>query len=705
MAAKTHQNDLFNELNRLLKCSADQTAQSFSNKYYKRIFKSNSWYTAELIEQIKIKNTSKERADVDTKSNEVKQIKRIAYNNYRNLLRKNKQRAKHNEFIELDKLRCSDTDKFWRRIKSKLEKKVIVEADIEQLKNEYEMLFTSKIVDDSSIKADIAEAEMKEFALETEKNIYECNITIDQVRETIKQLGNGKSVGIAGASNEMFKYCTNYNVIKAVRLLIETTFRLGTVPENSNSSIIKPLLKDPSKASDDVANTRPISISDAYCTIFGKILLKEIDKVHKNHDKQFGFKGGSSCAHATFMVTEAARISRRRGLKTYLCAIDASKAFDKVNRFILFKKLLNVSNPMLIRALMGYYSVSKAIVSNNGLDSNSFTTTIGLKQGCCLSPRLFSIYVEDIIGKIESKSQGISMIGVKADIILYADDIVLMSNSALGLQAMLKIVEEFGAENEIKFNVTKTNILIIQPKIRNCAALRKESALDSKLKFRLDGKLIPIVNKIKYLGTWLSNSLNISDHLDEKINGQAVKISQLEKIGFKYTGLSADTKAFYYKTYVRPYLFYGLDAFTFKPRDLKRLKATEGNTIKRALGLPTVLWSTELFLALNLHITKILLEKQLLGLMLRLSYNKITRKIMNGLIKLSNYQLESDSIMNRVTKIIGPVKTVRELATKCGQAIQTIKNSFEDIKKTDEAVIFVSELLKTNKRAELIELL
>ena len=161
VAAKTHQNDLFNELNRLLKCSADQTAQSFSNKYYKRIFKSNSWYTAELIEQIKIKNTSKERADVDTKSNEVKQIKRIAYNNYRNLLRKNKQRAKHNEFIELDKLRCSDTDKFWRRIKSKLEKKVIVEADIEQLKNEYEMLFTSKIVDDSSIKADIAEAEMK----------------------------------------------------------------------------------------------------------------------------------------------------------------------------------------------------------------------------------------------------------------------------------------------------------------------------------------------------------------------------------------------------------------------------------------------------------------------------------------------------------------------------------------------------------------
>lgn len=118
-------------------------------------------------------------------------------------------------------------------------------------------------------------------------------------------------------------------------------------------------------------------------------------------------------------------------MKTYLCAIDASKAFDKVNRSILFKKFLKKTNPMLTRALISYYSVSKAIVSNDGIDSTSFNTTIGVKQGCCLSPRLFAIYVEDVINKVESKSQGIKLNGLKADIILYADDIILMSNTAL----------------------------------------------------------------------------------------------------------------------------------------------------------------------------------------------------------------------------------------------------------------------------------
>ena len=86
---------------------------------------------------------------------------------------------------------------------------------------------------------------------------------------------------------------------------------------------------------------------------------------------------------------------------------------------------------MLTRALISYYSVSKAIVSNDGIDSTSFNTTIGVKQGCCLSPRLFAIYVEDVINKVESKSQGIKLNGLKADIILYADDIILMSNTAL----------------------------------------------------------------------------------------------------------------------------------------------------------------------------------------------------------------------------------------------------------------------------------
>jgi len=43
-------------------------------------------------------------------------------------------------------------------------------------------------------------------------------------------------------------------------------------------------------------------------------------------------------------------------------------------------------------------------------------------------------------------------------------------------------------------------------------------------------------------------------HITDKIKGQAIKLSQIEKLGFKMSNVSSLTKAFYYKTYIRPYL-------------------------------------------------------------------------------------------------------------------------------------------------------
>ena len=126
----------------------------------------------------------------------------------------------------------------------------------------------------------------------------------------------------------------------ALKLVFETMFKYGIVPPNSNTAIIKPLIKDQTKSYSDLNNIRPISISDTFCTLLEKILLKEIDKVHINNQKQFGFKANSSCSHPVFTLTEAIKSSKRKGYKSYICAIDASKAFDKVNRSILFAKIL-----------------------------------------------------------------------------------------------------------------------------------------------------------------------------------------------------------------------------------------------------------------------------------------------------------------------------------------------------------------------------
>ena len=98
---------------------------------------------------------------------------------------------------------------------------------------------------------------------------------------------------------------------------------------------------------------------------------------------------------------------------------------------------------------MIYYGNSTANVINEAEVSSIFKTTIGVKQGGCMSPRLFTIYVEDVIPMIVLLDFGIKIGSVSIDIILYADDLLLITDTKWKLSQMLSILTNFGQNNEI----------------------------------------------------------------------------------------------------------------------------------------------------------------------------------------------------------------------------------------------------------------
>ena len=70
-----------------------------------------------------------------------------------------------------------------------------------------------------------------------------------------------------------------------------------------------------------------------------------------------------------------------------------------------------------------------------------FTLTCGIRQGGVLSPHLFAIYIDDVVGRIELSNIGCCIKLKFVSTLLYADDIILISPSVVSLQKLLFVCE------------------------------------------------------------------------------------------------------------------------------------------------------------------------------------------------------------------------------------------------------------------------
>ena len=85
----------------------------------------------------------------------------------------------------------------------------------------------------------------------------------------------------------------------------------------------------------------------------------------------------------------------------YTCFLDASKVFNKINHFKLFRKLLDRKTPIVIvRILLFWYSKQTVCVKWGRCISDYFSISNGIRQGGILSPKLFSVYVDDLSDKL-----------------------------------------------------------------------------------------------------------------------------------------------------------------------------------------------------------------------------------------------------------------------------------------------------------------
>ena len=120
--------------------------------------------------------------------------------------------------------------------------------------------------------------------------------------------------------------------------------------------------------------------------------------------------------------------------------MDARKAFDRVNHWTLFAKLIDTQAPLLIvRVLLFWYQVQNVCIKWGNSYSHYFTICNGVREDGILSPRLFALYVDQLTDRLLSCNAGCYINDMCINHVMYADDICLLAPSASAMYVMIMV--------------------------------------------------------------------------------------------------------------------------------------------------------------------------------------------------------------------------------------------------------------------------
>ena len=228
-----------------------------------------------------------------------------------------------------------------------------------------------------------------------------------------------------------------------------------------NITHIVPIKKDKSKSINDINNLRPISISNTLAQIFERIMRMKIKSINNTHDNQFGYKNKTSCSHALFVFKETIFSFLENKQHCFAVFLDAIKAFDNLWRSGLYVKMqrgkILLSYIILLRI---YYDKLACKIKIGNKLSRLFILTRGVKQGGVMSGALFNYYINDLIEECFQSGVGAKFIEILIAIIVFCDDICLLSHNTEDMQILLNICNEYSYKWAFEFNVDKWKFMI-----------------------------------------------------------------------------------------------------------------------------------------------------------------------------------------------------------------------------------------------------
>ena len=413
---------------------------------------------------------------------------------------------------------------------------------------------------------------------------YNKPFTRKEFEFILKKLKNEKAEGSDSISNEMIK-CAPKIIIDLLFGFVNLCLAKSLIPKSWCRELINPIHKEGCK--DDPNNYRGICISSALLKIICSLLNQRIKlkcQTRKIIDKnQTGFKEKHRTSDNLLVLKNVVKkyVTIGKG-KIYTCFVDFKKAYDTVWHNGLFQKMNeNLLDGKVLDLIKDIYKKSKCAVKVNDSITEYFAYSKGVRQGCPLSPILFNIYVNDIFKIMNDNTK--STIFLKENepinVLMYADDLILLSESKEGLQRQIDKLCEYCKKWKLSINFNKTKSMVFN---------RGNRLIEAD--FYVNNLLIENVKTMKYLGfTITAKNCSFSKTLEDlslKANRAIYALNNKIKISKLPTKLALKV----FNTQIKPILLYGCEVWgpytkhDFQNWDKSKIEMTHVQFIKRVLG-------------------------------------------------------------------------------------------------------------------------
>ena len=473
-----------------------------------------------------------------------------------------------NIFTEIKKLRGKSTN-----FSSRIDNKVGVHDIANHFATTYDSLYNKITLDD---KFESVRNKVLEKVNEASLGQYH-RITEAVVAKAINLLKPRKNDSIHNISSEFYIHGPS-ELVQHVTNILKLFFSHGFIPKTVLACTLIPLIKDNLGDSTSSSNYRAIA--------GGCLLLKLIDLVivilegdKLDYDTmQFAYQAKSSTTMCSWTVTAVIDHFNERGSSVFGASMDMSKAFDMVDWCELFTTLMERQvDALFLRLVLYIYSNQYCNVKWNGTYSRSFSVQNGVRQGAVSSGIFFAIYIDKLLQLLRKTGLGCHIHGVFYGALIYADDIILLSASRNGLQAMVNVCHEFALSRNLKFGThkdaskSKTKCILFTKKKYNTESIKKIS---------LGGDPLPWVRDVKHLGHVLQSDNSMRLDIALKRGSYIGKVNSLLQ---EFGNVPPQVLMKLINSFAAS--IYGSNLWDIFSKDSERLYTSYNVTIRNALNL------------------------------------------------------------------------------------------------------------------------